>query len=254
VLRALARRGVIEADQIHRWLPATWDRIASSAARATSPALGRGDSTQNGTIRVGNPVPELPANGPPSSWQRVPRACGSFAPEPTHPAATSPPSTASIRTLSTRARDLPPRDLPPSLHPGGGREGDEMVSRDGECDGGLVPLARTATKLFAAQNVVVDLRHAVRRLAAARERYGMTDAELGKYLSAAPDQPGIARAGFPFGAALSPSRVEPWLEKYRRRERAAPERREVATPTPLSSSEIAMRGNAFLGSLARCRG
>jgi hypothetical protein len=242
-LRSLADRGVVEADQTHRWTPTTWDQVAKANSVPTAAVR---------PIRLGNQVPELPAKSPPSSWHRVPRACGNLAPGKARAVATSPPRTEPVRTLSTRARDLPPRDLPPSLHPAGGREGEEMVSR-GERDAGLLPLAQTATKLFAAHSVVVDLGHAVRRLAVTKERYGMTYDELEGYVRAAPNQPGLCRAGFPFGAAMSASRVEPWLERHRRIRLRALDRPSPSENSSLAPTEIASRGRQFLASMAPAR-
>jgi hypothetical protein len=78
----------------------------------------------------------------------------------------------------------------------------------------------------------------------------MSDTELEQYVRTAPDQPGLLRAGFPFGAALSPGRVGPWLERCRRRYRLAP----APSPPPsesthLSAPELANRGATFLASL-----
>jgi hypothetical protein len=92
------------------------------------------------------------------------------------------------------------------------------------------------------------VNHAVRRLADAKARYGMSDKELEKYVRAAPDQPGLLRAGFPFGAAFSPGRLEPWLERHRhRRVVHAPCR--AADDRTLPVHELAIRGSAFLASL-----
>ncbi len=253
-LRALADRGVVEADQIHRWVPTTWDRVASSAVLADSRESRPVRSAEDRPMRFGNHVPELAAKSPPSSWRRVPRACGSLSPGSASPAATSPPSIASVRTLSTRARALPPKDLPPSFHPEAGREGQEQSAQSADDQAGLVPLARTVAKSFAARNVVVDLGHAVSRLAAAKERYGMSDEELERYLRTAPDQPGLSRAGFPFGAALSPGRVEPWLAKHRRRRDDVPGRSQLSEVCPLPVSELGTRSAAFLSSLVGRRG
>jgi hypothetical protein len=112
-----------------------------------------------------------------------------------------------------------------------------------------VPLARTVAKAFAERDVVVDLGHAVSRLAAAKERYGMSDEELERYFRTAPDQPGLSRAGFPFGAALSPGRVEPWLAKHRRRRDPLPSRLQPSEICPLPVSELGTRSAAFLRSL-----
>jgi hypothetical protein len=116
----------------------------------------------------------------------------------------------------------------------------------------LVAIALAASKAFRDRNTVVDLRHAVRRLTEVKARYAMTNAELERYMRTAVDQPGLFRAGFPFGAALSPGRVEPWLEKHRRRKQV------ILEPSPrvpeselLSVSELARRGCAFLGSFAK---
>jgi hypothetical protein len=93
----------------------------------------------------------------------------------------------------------------------------------------------------------------VRRLAVAKERYGMTNDELERYLRTAAEQPGLCRAGFPFGAALSPTRVEPWLERRRRIRLRAPDRSPTPEPESLDPTEIASRGRQFLASLAGAR-
>jgi hypothetical protein len=104
-------------------------------------------------------------------------------------------------------------------------------------------------KAFSDRNGVVDVNHALRRLADAKARYGMSDKELEQYELTAPDQPGLFHAGFPFGAAFCPSRVEPWL-KRRRRQHHFIAKASLPRPEPaLSAGELESRGTAFLGSL-----
>jgi ribosomal protein S25 len=247
-LRELARRGVIRSEEGHRWAPTPWDDLAYAGDRA-KPLGSEGEPAAPpfASGRSGNQHPELVAITPPSSGQRRPQVQGSAAPDLRGKTAVWPPSSSVVRTLSTRGRDLPPRDPPPSVHPMAGREGDEHLDERHDPTA-LEPLARAAVKAFADRNAVVDVNHAVRRLAEAKARYGMTNAELSQYVRTAPDQPGLLRAGFPFGAAFSPSRVEPWLERHRRR-RVALAPGSPSDGRTLPVQELAIRGSAFLDSL-----
>ena len=78
----------------------------------------------------------------------------------------------------------------------------------------------------------------------------MSDKELERYIRVAPDQPGLLRAGFPFGAAFSDVRIEPWLERHRGRRQSAPDGGEPSHTVALSARELAARGSTFLNSLA----
>jgi hypothetical protein len=213
--------------------------VARPAVRKTLPHVG---------FRLDRP-PELAAIAPPSSWQRGPRAHGSVGPERSHATAVPPPSSAVVRTLSTRGRDLPPRDPPPSVHPVAGREGHEHLDESHDATAALVPLARAAAKAFGDRNAAVDVNHAIRRLADVKARFGMSDTELEQYVRVAPDQPGLFRAGFPFGAAFCPTRVQPWLQRHRPRRQVAPQLCGTAEFQALSASELASRGTAVLVSL-----
>jgi hypothetical protein len=250
-LRALARCGVIRREDGHRWAATPWDELACAGDRAKAPASeGRPAAPAFASGPSGNQPPELAAIAPPSSWQLGPHAGGSVGPDLHGKTAGWPPSSQVVPTLSTRGRDLPPRDPPPSIHPEVRREGDEHLGERDDATAALVPLARAAAKAFGDRNAVVDVNHAVRRLADVKTRYGMSDKELEQYVRTAPDQPGLLRAGFPFGAALSPGRVGPWLERRRRRYGLAPE---LSSPpsesTHMSAPELANRGAAFLASL-----
>ena len=248
-LRELARRGVIRRDEGHRWAPTPWAELVCAGhptgRLATSVLLATTEFTSGSN---GKQPPELAAIEPPSARQRRPCAPGSVGPDRWGITANGPPGSSAVRTLSTRGRDLPPRDPPPSIHPDARREGEERLGERHDSTGSLVPLARAAAKAFSDRDGVVDVNHAVRRLAAAKAQYGMSDNELEKYVKAAPDQPGVLRAGFPFGAAFSPGRLEPWLKRHRHR-CAASVPSGAADDCALPVHELAIRGSAFLASL-----
>ena len=251
-LRELARRGAIRREERHRWAPTPWAELAF--AGDPTGRLATGSRLETAALTPGSngkQPPELAAIAPPSMRQRRPCARGSVGPDRWGVTANGPLGSSAVRTLSTRGRVLPPRDPPPSLHPDVGREGDEHLVERHDSAGALVPLARAAAKAFSDRNGVVDVNHAARRLADVKARYGMSEKELEKYVRAAPDQPGLLRAGFPFGAAFSPGRLEPWLERHRHRRQSPPEHLERSTIKPLSARELATRGSMFLGSLAR---
>jgi hypothetical protein len=223
------------------------DVAASRSGRELAPS-SRPATAEFTSVSDGKHSPELAAIAPPSARQRRPRAYGSVGPDQRATAANGPPSSSVIRTLSTRGRDLPPRDPPPSVHPDAGREGEDHLGERRDSIAALVPLARAAAKAFSDQNGVVDVNHAVRRLADAKAQYGMSDNELEKYVRAAPEQPGVLRARFPFSAAFSPGRLEPWLERHRQR-RVASVPSGAADDCGLPVHELAIRGSAFLASL-----
>jgi hypothetical protein len=250
-LRELARREVIRREEGHRWAPTPWAELACAGHQAAGLATSRSLATaEPRTGANGKQPPELAAILPPSVRQRRPCAHGSVGPDQWGTTANGPPSSTVVRTLSTRGRDLPPRDQPPSIHPDAGRKGEEHLVERHDSTGALAPLARVAAKAFGDRNGVVDVNHAARRLADVKARYGMSDKELERYVRAAPDQPGLLRAGFPFGAAFSPGRLEPWLERHRRRQ-SPPEHIARSIIKPLSARELATRGSVFLSSLAR---
>jgi len=250
-LRELARRGVIQRQEGHGWAPTPWDELVNPGDHACPLAQrARPVATALSSRLNGNQTPERAAIAPMSLRQSAPRPAGRDGPEREGIPAARPPSWSVVRTLSTRGRDLPPRDPPPSVHPNAGREGDAYIDESDEATA-LLPLARAAAKAFGDRNTVVDVNHAVKRLADAKARYGMTTAELAQYLRTAPDQPGLLRAGFPFAAAFASGRVVPWLERQRRRRRSAARPLESASTQALSISELALRGSAFLEVLTR---
>ena len=196
-LRELARRGVIQREEGHRWAPTSWAELACAGhptgRLATSSRLATAEFTSGSN---GKQPPELAAIVPPGARQRRPCAHGGVGPDQWGITANVPPGSSGVRTLSTRGRDLPPRDPPPpSLHPEVGREGEKHFGERHDSTAALVPLARAAVKAFRDRNAVVDVNHAVRRLAEAKARYGMTSAELEQYVGAAPDQPGLFLRG-----------------------------------------------------------
>jgi len=207
------------------------------------PGFRVGAHRQPAPQACGNRTPEFAATQAPSSRQRWPRPTwqnGRLAPE----------FASRSHTIFARARSSTQRST--TLRPPRGGEGrGRACRRESAATAALVPLARAAAQAFRDRNSIVDVDHAARRLAAAKVRYGMSDRELEQYVRTAPDQPGLFRAGFPFGAAFSRARIEPWLEKHRRRRQSAPDGGEVSSSVPLSARELATRGSIFLSSLSR---
>ena len=202
----------VDREQARCWAPTPWDELVHLRDQASPLAQRARLATAPSPRLDGNQTPERAAIAPPSSRQSAPRPAGRDGPDCEEIPAVRPPSWSVVRTLSTRGRDLPPRDPPPSFHPDARREGDAHVDESDDATA-LLPLARAAAKAFGDRNTVLDVNHAVRRLADAKARYGMTTAELAQYLLTAPDQPGLLRAGFPFAAAFASGRVLPWLER-----------------------------------------
>jgi len=105
----------------------------------------------------------------------------------------------------------------------------------------LVPLARVAAKVFGDRNGVVDVNHAVKRLAEAKARYGMTNAELEQYVRTGAPSTRAASCGISIRCRALAGSCRAMLQKHRRRHQVAQE----PSPSTRSPAEGPPRGTKF---------